>query len=723
MDYKKILEDIEQEQIGAENTLEEDIKSFNPDSITKNLLYLIEEISKLTNRSNRHLKTQMLVLRMRELGIVEPKEHNQKVKELRAQIDEEARKQEAIKVPKLPTVIERHDGMYCDSPNGFGQVTNFIIYPNYRVYTDRVSNNSRLSTDTYAEFTIIIPQEDDTPIHSIVELKSYDFRSALALKEELHKQSVGSAFIHGTDRMVSKLGEYLFTEVKTEKKKGVNLLGIVDVENEIVIVTPNHTYDLQGNIRPDIVYHRDITTPHNVISKLTGLEYDPETWSNKVLPLFVQNVVYLHERTTMLSLIGWLTAIGFETIIRTKGNTEGFSHAFLVGVNGGGKSAIAATLMPYFGYGSEASLPSFTTSFGDLSSVSSSYHIPTVKDEYRPSEWGEKERNTRNNFIRDTFGKKSEDKGTKYMEVNTYPCKNPLLITGQQAPSDPSLLERMIMIYTNSNFINEEVLTVEGQRARDVHELLNDSPNKNYWTGFLIWAARQDPDDVIEIWKNYIDKLKSKFPKMKIREAKNYAIVPLGLYMFKRLAEEYHLECGYTDEDIEHNISTLGDQVTTVLGEKKDELRLFFEDLNWFIETHENTHGKLFGDDYSVRLYQPSDSKADEYGKEKKEAFIRGQKVLLINIADAVKTIGDRCKNKHHEQMLKPIIANEFEKTKKNNGIGLVLAPDGYRASSSKRYTAFNWEQVKEYFSYIEKQTDDVKDVKDKQVNNDLTIN
>ncbi|OMD61034.1 hypothetical protein [Paenibacillus odorifer] len=713
MGFEDIVEAVEQEQILTENALEENIKSYNPNSTTITLQYLIEEISKLEDRSKRHLKIQELVLRMRGLGTVGAKEHNQKIKELRAQIDEEARKLQAMRAQKSSIVMECHDGMYCDSPNGVGQITNFIIYPNYRVYTDKVSTNDRISTDTYAEFTIIIPQEEDHSIQSTVELKSYDFRSSLALKEELHKHNVGSAFIHGTDRMVSKLGEYLFTEVKCEKKKGVSLLGIVEVEKEKVVVTPGHTYDLEGNIRPDIVYHRDATTPLNVITKLTGLEYEPDSWKTEVLPLFIQNVVYLHERATMLSLIGWLTAIGFETIIRTKGNTEGFSHAFLVGVNGGGKSAIAATLMPYFGYGSEASLPSFTTSFGDLSSVSSSYHIPTVKDEYRPSEWGEKERNTRNNFIRDTFGKKSEDKGTKYMEVNTYPCKNPLLITGQQAPSDPSLLERMIMIYTNSNFINEEVLTVEGQRARDVHELLNDSPNKNYWTGFLIWAAKRNPDDVINIWKEYIDKLKSKFPKMKIREAKNYAIVPLGLYMFKQLAEEYNLDCGYTDQDIEHNISTLGDQVTTVLGEKKDELRLLFEDLNWFIETHENTHGKLFGDDYSVRLYQPSDSKADEYGKDKKPAFVRGRKVLLINIADAVKTIGDRCKNKHHEQMLKPIIANEFEKTKKNNGTGLVLAPDGYRATAAKRYTAFNWELVKEYFSYIEKQTEEVKGVKE----------
>ncbi|MCM3130081.1 hypothetical protein ACFQ3J_26930 [Paenibacillus provencensis] len=75
---------------------------------------------------------------------------------------------------------------------------------------------------------------------------------------------------------------------------------------------------------------------------------------------------------------------------------------------------------------------------------------------------------------------------------------------------------------------------------------------------------------------------------------------------------------------------------------------------------------------------------------------------MLIKIADAIQTLHSMgIKNKYDEKMLMPIIMSYFQNAQANDGNGLVLAAQGYRVSGG-RYTAFDWEEVKEMFGFVE---------------------
>lgn len=704
--FEQRLADAKQEQLNVLEVAWHALDNADHTNIDQAIEGLITNIASNEERNRRFEQIQMLVMRLQTLGFIQPAHYNAKIKEIRKRVEEEVGNQQTVMLRPMQSIGEQPNGMYYYEAKMPLPITNFIIYPNYRVYTTTQSTNGRESTHAYAEFTVIIPQGHDKPLFSSIELQSYDFTSAAALKEAFQRQNVGAAFVFGTDLMVAKLGEYLFTKVKAPTKIGVTQLGIMMLNGQNLIVTPQQVYDVNGNVREDIVYDRNTSATGNEIAKLKGLNYDQTNWEEEVLPFFVEHVLNLHQRTAMMTLIGWLTSIGFETIIRKKGRMDGYPHVILVGVNGGGKSGVVITLMPYFGYGAESDLPGFTKKFGDLASASISYHIPTVRDEYRPSDWKETERNDRNNFIRDSYGKKSEDKGTKHLNTITYKYMNPLLMTGQQTPNDVSLLERMIVIPLDSNFINIKNLdsnSKEGLRAIHTHEAMNNNPNKDYWTGFLIWAARQDSDQVVSVWKEYVERFRQRAPGLKLREYRNYATVPLGLQMFKRMAEEYGLDCGFDDSDIEGIIGTVVQQARAVLGEKKDELREFFEDLDGYIGAYGNKNANMFGDGCAVRFYQPGEGKADVYGKSDMPAYVCGRKVLLVNVRQVINAFEkDKYGRKHNEQMLRPILLAEFERTKHSDGDGLVLAPDGYRTPDGKRYTAFNWEFATEYFSSLE---------------------
>ncbi|WP_156926660.1 hypothetical protein [Cohnella panacarvi] len=104
-----------------------------------------------------------------------------------------------------------------------------------------------------------------------------------------------------------------------------------------------------------------------------------------------------------------------------------------------------------------------------------------------------------------------------------------------------------------------------------------------------------------------------------------------------------------------------------------------------------------------MMVYQPTQDKKDVFGKEgERKAEVRGRRVLLIKIPDAIQTLHSMgIKNKYDEKMLMPIILSYFQNAQTNDGDGLVLAPQGYRVSGG-RYTVFDWEEVKEIFGFVE---------------------
>lgn len=605
-------------------------------------------------------------------------------------------------LPNTQSVIsEQVDGMYALRSKGIGRITSFTIRPIYIVLYETETLEEQVTTEGFGVFEIISKHRiTGKEARSTVELRSYNFYTASSLRETLREKKVHGAFVYGSDQEIGQLGEYLFFEAAAIERTGINAIGIKRLESdETIIVTPKKVFDSNGAERPDMVYVRDEVIGIAEVMKLQGLGYDEKSWKHNVLPLFVENVLRLHKRTTMITILGWLTAIPFETVIRVNGNLGGFPHLMISGVNGGGKTGMIRTLLPFVGYEMNPDIPSFGTQFANTQAIGTSYFVPVAFDEYRPHSWPEALRNSVERLMRDSYNKGYTSKGQKDLSTRRFDFRNPLVIIGQRGTSDQANAERVVPAEVDVNFLESKA----GEVAKEAYQLLNDAVDKRFWTGYMLWCARQNEADVLAVYTECKRVVKEKHPQLKEREVGNYAVVSLGLYYFKKLADEYGLDCDYSEEEIYDVVGTITEHAETTLGGKTDELEQFLNDLTYIGKTYGNNKGDVFGIGKTVMVYQPTPDKKDVYGKDSdRKAEVRGRRVLLIKIADAIQTLHSMgIKNKYDEKMLMPIIMSYFQNAQTNDGDGLVLAPQGYRVSGG-RYTAFNWEEVKEMFGFVE---------------------
>ncbi|PAD73242.1 hypothetical protein CHH67_20345 [Paenibacillus campinasensis] len=100
------------------------------------------------------------------------------------------------------------------------------------------------------------------------------------------------------------------------------------------------------------------------------------------------------------------------------------------------------------------------------------------------------------------------------------------------------------------------------------------------------------------------------------------------MYYFKKLADEYGLNCHYSDEEIYDVVDTITEHAEATLGNKVDELWQFLGDLSYFGNTHGNNKGNVFGIGKTVMVYQPTADKKDVYGKDGgRKAEVRAESI------------------------------------------------------------------------------------------------
>lgn len=599
------------------------------------------------------------------------------------------------------SIFEKSDGMYVLKDKGSKRITTFAIRPVYIVTYEVETLEEQVTTEGFGLFQIeAINRRTGKLTSSTITLRSYNFSTVSAFREVLRDSKAHGALVFGTDYEITQLGEYLFFDVIADQRTGVNIIGIKRTNTgDTVIVTPKGVYDSKGNKVPDMVYVRDEVISVNEVMKLNGMLYEENLWKEKTLPLFIENVLSLHKRSTMITILGWMMSIPFETYVRVDAHVGGFPHLMISGVNGGGKTGVISTLLPYLGYGTKPEIANFGTQFANNQAVGTSYHIPVAFDEFRPHEWQQSQKNSVERFLRESYNRGYYAKGNKDLSTRRFDYRNPIIILGQMATSDQAIAERVIPVYVDVNFLKSK----DSEIAKKTYHLLNNGEDKMFWTGYLIWCANQNKEEILKIYETSKVNIAKKYPQLKEREIVNYAVVSLGLYYFKKLADEHGLDCHYSDDEIYNVVDTITEHAEVTLGNKTDDLWRFLEDLAWYGSTFGNDKGKVFGIGKTIMVYQPSEDKKDVYGKDgEMKAEVRGRKVLLIKISDAIKTLNSYgVKNKYDEKMLMPIIKGKFQEAQTNNGQGLVLAPYGYRALGG-RYTAFNWEEVKDMFGFVD---------------------
>jgi hypothetical protein len=231
----------------------------------------------------------------------------------------------------------------------------------------------------------------------------------------------------GTDRNLTDLIELLKAQAMVVPQvKGVDVVGL----HGEVFVLPDKCLGSSG---------WGYVPPENDVHLSEFLHIEDEPWDLNIL----KNLALLHDPQTITPVLGWIAAAPFRSLY------EQFPILSVTGGSGWGKTTILHTILKSFGFWTK-SPPTLTgsTAHAILSYASSTNALPIWFDEYRPGARIEAKL-ALEQVVRDAFDGSSTIKGGMYesrMKIKAMPACAPMIVSGEDAFSETSHVERMVMV-------------------------------------------------------------------------------------------------------------------------------------------------------------------------------------------------------------------------------------------------------------------------------------
>ena len=233
----------------------------------------------------------------------------------------------------------------------------------------------------------------------------------------------------GTDRQVVSMLELLKALAFTvPQSRGVDVIGL----HGNVFVLPDKSIGASG---------WSYVAPENDVKLSEYLCIEQGPFDLSIIDLLPQ----LHDPTVMTPIVGWIAAAPFRSLFNQ------FPILSVTGGSGWGKTTILEELMSAFGYLVKPKTPvtlTGSTPHAISSYASCSNAIPIWFDEYRPGARLEA-RQRLEQIIRDAFDGSSSVTGGMYesrMKIKAIPACAPIIVSGEDAFSETSHVERMVMV-------------------------------------------------------------------------------------------------------------------------------------------------------------------------------------------------------------------------------------------------------------------------------------
>lgn len=231
----------------------------------------------------------------------------------------------------------------------------------------------------------------------------------------------------GTDRNIADLVELLKAQsIIVPQVKGVDVIGL----HGDVFVLPDKCLGSSG---------WGYVPPENDAHLIDFLHIEDEPWDTEIL----KYLTALHAPQVITPVLGWIAAAPFRSLF------EQFPILSVTGGSGWGKTTILHTILKSFGFWTK-SPPTLTgsTPHAILSYASSTNAFPIWFDEFRPGARMDA-RMTLEQVIRDAFDGSSRISGGMYesrMRIKAMPASAPLIVSGEDAFTETSHVERMVMV-------------------------------------------------------------------------------------------------------------------------------------------------------------------------------------------------------------------------------------------------------------------------------------
>jgi len=527
--------------------------------------------------------------------------------------------------------------------------------------------------------------------HPPVMLRAKDFNTLDSLQKQVEKQLGNtSAFISNCSGNMGDLAHKHIVLAKFEcEKQGTSLIGLERLEDDgpKFFCTPNGIYDLEGKKSEDIIYMGNEQSNQEELKNLVNLEYDPEEWK-KTAKTFLKHILSINSKTSMMLFLGWMGAIPHDYVVRKECHVNGFPHFHVVGEPGAGKTTFMSLVKQFMGH-NDSTPRTFPSPFELGKLLNSSYNIPVLLDEYG-KRWDEERLNKTNIALVESYNKTRFSKGRADQSSVYYKYKNPIMLGGQIPIADQALASRTITIRMLKSFHGSK----HGEQAQHSLRVLRNVKNKNFWTGYNIWAAKHDNKEVSKIYEMYNVHAHAHIKDSRVADI--YTIVMLGLHFIFLLSKDLETSVGYDKDDIVELSKQVGSDDSLPGLSDVNLLQEFLKDLSRCAVSigNNNIYGKNFGIGHTVMRLTPSKADSGQYGnKTKHPACIHGRDLILIKIdsASALLNQWQKKKSGYNDREIMTFIESEFQKSMQNplNENNLVLAPKQYRTQWGF-YTAFH---------------------------------
>ena len=393
-------------------------------------------------------------------------------------------------------------------------LTNFIVKPVEMIESEE---ETQLTAD-------LITVRGETFRHSFL---TTDFANLQRFKNTLNKRTIALSYT-GSEGDLELLKAFL-SELDWVRKKGVRASGLYFHGGRWVFVGSDCAVDGAGNNVPDIQQFEQYRASGPDILDAKPLTTDELSELGKLL-------LEYNEPTKSVAVLAWCAGCFVKEHLKSR--KIKYPHLLLIGEAGSGKSnTLERVILPIFSKVRIAAA-SQVTRFTIIKESTSSNLLPQPLDEFKPSKIDRLTLNVLLNHMRNAYDGTDGERGRADQTSVKYPLTSPLVVAGEESPSEASIRERSIELLFSKKDLKPEAHRTAFAKLCGMSDALASCGRS------LLDAALNTAATDVETW--YKVGLGQFEPELPSRIRSNLACCVAGLRLVERICQR----CGLIWPDV-----------------------------------------------------------------------------------------------------------------------------------------------------------------------------
>jgi primase-polymerase (primpol)-like protein len=412
------------------------------------------------------------------------------------------------------TIAEIENAYHLVQTDGKSKrLTNFVIKP-----------EKKLDTEDETIYSVTLVGSGGRT--AAMQFKTADLVNSQSFKRKLNERDIGWSFLAG-DREIELIKEHLKTKPCPQVIgfKGIGLVKLPSAEDAAsrwVYCGERATIDENGNAASEA---QSVPCENPIRSDIEN----SDEISRFELEQAGHALLEYNELPKTVSVLCFIAAALAKPKLTERGIK--FPHLVIVGECGSGKSfTTEKVIQPFFGLKSFVGA-SKITGYSFLASAGASNNIPLLIDEYKPSTMRETVVDNIHNGLRDLYDGHEGERGRADMTVKKYKLTTPLVLVGEESPSEPALKERSIELL----FSKQDIADRQGAGERVERPQMQESI-RQLGKAVLLTVLKENPSNLRNAYDDFKREVDEKLPP---RIRNNIAAICVGAYLLERTAKRY----------------------------------------------------------------------------------------------------------------------------------------------------------------------------------------